>query len=295
MNNMKRFLYYNQDSINSFLAQIEQGLLVKDSSSEEDAKNISNSIGTQVGVTGDLAAKVLSFGATLQGSLHGNESFNEVSSNLIKSVQEKVLHDYAFEHVCNYVINNNLVNHDDLLIGDVVLVEEILTLFDFEYFQSLYSSTGPIKFSNEQTQVEIQKKIDEIVGNTPKGSQSSTQRTIIKELKKQISDAEAERIEIENTIKAIRNTLPYNRFATTSNMLVPLDDKYFRDDPNIVAFKYGGKISVFGYVTNIIYPDNPPIRSNNFAPIYDTINQIMVKIFEDQKVIYIIHPIALFY
>ena len=27
---MKRFLYYNQDSVNSFLAQIEQGLLVKD-------------------------------------------------------------------------------------------------------------------------------------------------------------------------------------------------------------------------------------------------------------------------
>ena len=26
---MKRFLYYNEDSVNSFLAQIERGLLIK--------------------------------------------------------------------------------------------------------------------------------------------------------------------------------------------------------------------------------------------------------------------------
>ena len=35
---MRQFLYYNQDSINSFLAQIEQGLLLKNESEETQEK-----------------------------------------------------------------------------------------------------------------------------------------------------------------------------------------------------------------------------------------------------------------
>ena len=101
---MKRFLYYNQDSVNSFLAQIEQGLLVKDSSGEEDTETFSETTSIQSDLSGDLSAKVLGVGAALKGTLHGDDAGTEVTSNLIKSVQEKVLHDYAFERVYNHVI-----------------------------------------------------------------------------------------------------------------------------------------------------------------------------------------------
>lgn len=37
----------------------------------------------------------------------------------------------------------------------------------------------------------------------------------------------------------------------TNNYLIPLDDRNFRDVPEIVAFKFGGEMSVFGYITNI--------------------------------------------
>lgn len=64
---MKRFLYYNQDSVNSFLAQIEQGLLVKDSSGEEDTESFSDATSIQSDLSGDLSAKVFGIGTSLKG------------------------------------------------------------------------------------------------------------------------------------------------------------------------------------------------------------------------------------
>lgn len=117
----------------------------------------------------------------------------------------------------------------------------------------------------------------------------------IKELENTITNAEPERKEMAKTIEAIRNTIPYNRFIMTDNMLVPFDDKNFRDSPEIIAFKYGGNISIFGYITNIISVEDVPPQTNDFAGFYSTINQIMLSFFNEKDKIYILHPVALFY
>ena len=62
---MKRFLYYNQDSVNSFLAQIEQGLLVRESAGQEETDSYSTTTGVQSDFTGDLSAKVLGIGVAV--------------------------------------------------------------------------------------------------------------------------------------------------------------------------------------------------------------------------------------
>lgn len=51
---MKRFLYYDEDSINSFLAQIERGLLTQKSNEKEIEKSISSQTNSAENVTGDL-------------------------------------------------------------------------------------------------------------------------------------------------------------------------------------------------------------------------------------------------
>ena len=104
-----------------------------------------------------------------------------------------------------------------------------------------------------------------------------------------------ERKELGKTIEVIKNTLPYRRFVMTTNMLIPLQDENLRDDPKIVAFKYGGRMTTFGYITNIVSDDDTPERNNDYAPLYDTINQVMLKMFRNQKRIYIVHPVALYY
>lgn len=293
---MKRFLYYNQDSVNSFLAQIEQGLLVKESAGQEETDSFSNTSGIQGDFTGDLSAKVFGIGTALKGTVHGDDSGTEVTTDLIRNVQEKVMHDYAFERVYNHVVDNGLVNNKNPKIGDIVLITEVPTFLDFDYFKALFSEQGAVKMVNDQNKRDLEKTIAEIRAGVPKEIQATPEfKKQIDDVRTAVKNAEPERLDMVKTIDVIRNTLPYNRFLMTSNMLMPLDDENFRDNPNIVAFKYGGKMTILGYVTNIVSADETPTRNNSFASMYDTVNQIMLSLFEDQKKIYIAHPVALFY
>ena len=122
-------------------------------------------------------------------------------------------------------------------IGDIILLNEHPTFLDFEYFQKLFSENGAIKFSNEQNKKQMDEMIRQLKATMPKGSQLPPDvkeqvkqiKEQIKELETTISNAEPERKDTAKTIEVIRNTIPYNRFIMTEDMLIPLDDKNFRD------------------------------------------------------------------
>lgn len=289
---MKRFLYYNQDSVNSMLAQFEQGLLVKKGAGEDTRQTLSTAQGIDSKIAGDLSAKLFGIGSTVKGEITTTSADEDIAETLVKRIQEKVLHDYAFDIVYNHIISNGLIKNEDPEIGDYVLVDEFPTFLDFNYFQTLFADNGAVKFTNDQKR----KIIAEAKQSIPKGTSAVVGlKEEIRQEEEQLKASEAERKDMVQTIEAIKNTLPYNRFVMTNNFLVPLDDTNFRDDPNIVAFKYGGKMSVFGYVTNVVRHEGNPPRNNDFAPLYDTVNQIMLNMFKGQDVIYIVHPVALFY
>lgn len=300
---MKRFLYYDEDSINSFLAQIEQGLLTQKSNEKEIEKSISSQTNSAENVTGDLSAKVIGIGASLKGNMEYSDSDIEATSKLVKNIQEKVLHDYAFEKVFNYLLSNKQITETPNSIGDIILIKEHPTFLDFDYFQNLFSENGAVRYFNEQSQKQANNTIKALRAQIPKGSQLSPEgKELVKDLKEKIKEIEAtinnaepERKEISKTIEIIRKTIPYNRFIMTNNMIIPFDDNNFRDDPNIIAFKYGGDISMFGFITNIISSENTPPQTNDFAGFYSTLNQVMLGLFKGQEKIYILHPIALYY
>lgn len=293
---MRQFLYYNQDTINSFLAQIEQGLLLKTESEKTKEKSILKTQEIQSNITGDLSAKVLGIGAALKGDIKDSDTDSEVATQMVRNIQEKALHDYAFDRILAHLTSNEIINNENPGIGDVVLIKETPTFLDFNYFQALFSDNGAMKLANEQTKKEIDKQLAALRHSLPKGqSMPEAIKIQIKEIENKAKNAEPERKELLKTIEAIRNTLPYNRFIMTDNLLVPLTDKYLRDDPDIIAFKYGGNISVLGYVTNIIDSKEEKKHLNDFAPLYDTVNKIMLSLFKEKEKIFIVHPIALYY
>lgn len=167
---MRQFLYYNHDSINSFLAQIEQGLLLKKEADETTENTTSSTEKIQSNVTGDLSAKILGIGASLQGDIKGTNSDTEIATQMVRNIQEKALHDYAFNKVFDYIDTNSLINNENPQIGDIVLVNELPTFLDFNYFQALFSENGPVKFSNEQSKKQMDDKLVEIRGKVPKGA-----------------------------------------------------------------------------------------------------------------------------
>ena len=134
---MRRFLYYDEDSINSFLAQIEKGLLTKKGKEKEITDTVSSQLDTTADITGDLSAKVIGIGASLKGDIQTTDSDTEATSKLVKNVQEKVLHDYAFDKVFEYMTSDRLLVESPQSIGDIILLNEHPTFLDFEYFQKL--------------------------------------------------------------------------------------------------------------------------------------------------------------
>lgn len=288
---MKRFLYYNQDSVNSFLAQIEQGLLVKRSEGEEQSDTISTTTGSKADVSGDLSAKVFGIGAALKGDIQGEEIVSDAATSLIQKVHEKVLHDYAFEMVYEFITGNHLANNTNPQIGDIVLIDEQPVFVDFKYMQGLFSENGASKLVNEQNK----KKYEELKASTKGQNVPMPLKLQMDKLKDAVSSAETERKEMAKTIEVIRNTLPFKRFVMASNMLIPLDDESLRDDPDTVAFKYGGNMTIVGYVTNIISTDKPAQEGNKLVSLYSSINQIMLKLYEGQEKVFVVHPVAIFY
>ena len=105
-----------------------------------------------------------------------------------------------------------------------------------------------------------------------------------------------ERKNLVDKIDVAKNTLPYTRFIMTKDCLIVLNDSNFRDDPKNVAFKYGGKIEIIGYVTNIISENNELIENDNaFSEMYKFVNQVLLKLYINKEKIYVIHPLAMYY
>lgn len=290
---MRRFIYYDKDGIESYLAQITGGISVTSSKEITTGQEKGKINENKKNINSDIGAKLAGIGAEIQEDITTGETNSQVASRLVKSLEEKVISDYAFDKVYDYFVNEKIIKTDNFKIGDVITLNENVTFFDFDYFEKLFSEKGAYTFSIKQQKNEI-KNFKESLTNQQK--QDMQVKLKLKELDEQIKNAEEERKNLLETIDVAKNTLPYTRFVMTKDCLIVLNDSNFRDNPHNVAFKYGGKIDVIGYVTNIISEDNELIvNENNFSEIYKFVNQVLLKLYNNKTKIYVIHPLAMYY
>ncbi|HIT57184.1 hypothetical protein B5G34_04390 [Flavonifractor sp. An82] len=95
----------------------------------------------------------------------------------------------------------------------------------------------------------------------------------------------------------MRQIVPYTRMLVSPDgYLIPLEDKYFRDNPQTMGFKHGGYVTCVGYVTNVIGETSTPDSDNIFAQLQFMVNQVLVSILPTrEKDLFVIHPIAIYY
>ena len=103
--------------------------------------------------------------------------------------------------------------------------------------------------------------------------------------------------EIVEIIKAIRQMIPYSRMLVSPvGYLIPLEDKYFRDNPQTMGFKHGGYVTCVGYVTNVIGESVAPLSDSIFSQLQGMVNQALVSILPTkEKDLFVVHPIAIYY
>lgn len=290
---MRRFIYYDKDGIESYLAQITSGISFSSSTETTNSNEIEHQESKEKNIHSDIRAKLAGIGAEIQEDISKGETNKTSTNQLVKSLEEKVLSDYAFDKVFDFFSKNKMLKTSDFKIGDVVNLEENATFFDFDYFEKLFSENGISSFSIKQSKDELKKIRDSLSGPQ---KQNIEVKNKIKEMENMIKQQESERKSTLEILNMAKVTLPYVRFVMTKECLIVLNDDCFRDNPNNIAFKYGGNIQIVGYVTNIIDGESRTENQiNAFSEMYKMVNQVMMSLYNGTKHVYVIHPLAMYY
>lgn len=290
---MRRFIYYDKDGIESYLAQITSGISLSLSKETTNSNETEHAETKEKNIHSDIGAKLAGIGAAIQEDVSNSETTKTSANQLVRSLEEKLLSDYAFDKVFDYFSDNSMLKTSEFNIGDVVLLEENVTFFDFDYFEKLFSENGVSSFSIKQSKDELKKIKDSLSGAQ---KQNIKVKNKIKEMENVIKKQEEERKSTLEILNMAKVTLPYVRFVMTKECLIVLNDDCFRDNPNNVAFKYGGNIQIVGYVTNIIDGEaKEKDHINAFSEMYKTVNQVMMSLYNGAKHVYVIHPLSMYY
>lgn len=298
---MKQFLYLDTDIVNSIIAQSEKGLIQEQSEESENDKKKSTHVSGGVegsGTTGGSFLKLAKVEADL--SLSGNLEKEYVSTATSREIISKVLHDAAFDIAYTYIkpqkFSYGKSNSDDY--GDYVELTRVFDFVDMDYLESLFSENGLVDFLKKNDKKKIEEDACKATDGMSREQSRANGKMINSEVKKIIADNEKQYDDIHDIIAAFRQLIPYTRMMISHDgYLIPMDDQYFRINPQNLGFKYGGEITCVGMITNIIGADiSPDDPQNIFAKLQFTVNEALRSILPtDERNLCVIHPIAVFY
>ncbi len=291
---MRRFIYLNTDTLNSYLAQIFGGLVqskeieVSKNKKKEKQNRFSNNL------AGQIAFKLFGKGidATAQATY---EHLKTVADDeMVRDVQTKIMHDNAFDDFVAYLNDNNLLS--GIEIGNFVSISDEFYIFDIDFFQKLFEENGFVSglkdIQKSNIQKEAEQKVQELNREQQRGK--NLQRQVKDFVDAATSKSEEEFLAAEKLINMLASIIPYPQIMCISNYVVVLDEQYMRDDLSTAAFKYGGKVKVVGYITNKVNASSNT-HVSAFAGIGNSINALMKIFFENVDEMYIVHPVAIYY
>lgn len=288
---MKRFLYLNSDTLSSYMSQIDDGLI---KNKIETLKNDSERLNsTKALIEGQASAdlKILGKGieADVDSSLESNRQ--KKSSDSYSNSMEKIIFDEAVEKFEKYLSDNHCLEDIDS-IGNFIKIEKEMFIVDLEYYKNIFSNDSVLNFIKTSTVNERYITKESEIVKTGNGNKATYDKDkLYKEIKKEV---DKEYDEVSKNIEAVLNIVPYNKFGIMDDYIISLDDEYFRDKTKVVAFKYGGKMTLLGHLTNIVNNDVNSDESNIFSTFPSIINTFMLTFF-NKKQIKIVHPIAIYY
>jgi len=298
---VKQFLYLDTDIVNSIIAQSEKGLITEISSQQESgkAKKKSRLFGTKANA--NVGGSLWKFAKAEAGLSVGGDWGNDQSEHFTsREMMAKTLHDAAFDvayaHIkpTEYKLGND--NSDEY--GLYVELRRVFDFVDFDYLENLFSENGLIAFLKKSSRDKIQEEVDKTTSSMNREQLRKAGNAIKTEIQKLVTASDKQYDDIHEIITAFKQLIPYSKMMISSDgYLVPLDDKYFRINPENLGFKYGGEITCVGIITNIIGADTDPCDNKNiFATLQFTVNEALRAILPTNKDnLCVIHPIAVFY
>lgn len=291
---MRRFIYLDTDTLNSYLAQIFDGLIQTQEFEKSTGKKKEKQNRFASSLGGQIAFKLLGKGIDANAQATYESLKTVANDEMVRDVQTKIMHDNAFDEFASYLKDNNLLGGTD--IGNFVSIEDDFYIFDIAFYQKLFAENGFVSGLKEIQKSNIQKEAEQKVQELNREQQRG--RNLHKQVRDIVDAATAKSEEefaaAETLINMIASIIPYPQILCISNYVVVLNEEYLRDDLSTAAFKYGGKIKVVGYVTNkVMAQSNTHVSA--FAGIGNSINALMKIFFENADEMFIVHPVATYY
>ena len=294
---MRRFIYLDTDTLNSYIAQIYDGL-VQTQETEIQSNQITdkqNELTSNLGADADLKV----FGKGLEGKIDFTYRHLKDTSNteLISDVQTKLLHDNALDQLMNYLFRNNLLSNHN--IGDFIEINDEFYIMDLDYYKKIFGDKKFLDFLKKSDRDKIQSllKIQQDIELIQEGANANEIKKNYSNLSKsKCSESDENYDKVKDTIDILYTLVPYRRTLCIADNMVVLNDKYMRDKIEMTSFKFGGKIKVLGYITNKIKADaNDMSNISPLAQVGIGLNQIMLSFFGQHETLNIVHPIAIYY
>lgn len=293
---MRRFIYLDTDTLNSYLAQIFDGLIQENEIETSKGKNTEkqNRFGTNL--AGQIALKLFGKGVDTTAQATYEHLKTVANEEMVRDVQTKIMHDNAFDQFVSHLQEKGLLRDSDVQIGNFVSIEDSFYIFDISFYQDLFSEKGFVGLLEEIQKQNTQKEAEQQFEDLPREQRRN------KDVKSKVADiveeANAKNHEgydaIRKMVDMLAAIIPYPQVLCIRNYMVILDEKYMRDNLSTAAFKYGGKIKVVGYITNKVNAQaNTPVSV--FAGIGNSINALMKIFFDNTDEMYIVHPVAIYY
>ena len=291
---MRRFIYLDTDTLNSYLAQIFDGLIQTEETEKSSGKKKEkqNKFGNSLG--GQIAFKLFGKGIDATAEATYEHLKTVADDEMVRDVQTKIMHDNAFNEFAKYLSENDLIKGTE--IGDFVTIEDNFYIFDIAFYQRLFNENGFVSGLKDIQKSTIQKEAEQKVQELSREQQRD--KNFQKQVKEMVETAtaknEEEFLAAEKLINMIASIIPYPQVMCISNYVVVLNEQFLRDDLATAAFKYGGRIKVVGYITNkVIERANSHVSA--FAGIGNSINALVKIFFENADEMYIVHPVAIYY
>ncbi len=298
---MKQFIYMDVDQINSIIAQNEKGL-IEAMTQEKDDENINhNSKKLDIGLDAEAGASIWKL-AKAEAALHTKvqEDNSNTKQTTTREIIAKTLHDAAFD-IAYKAISPIVVElgYDTADPGDNVEISRTFQFVDLDYLEGLFTKGGVVDYIKQSERERIELNVNEYAEKNLNRDQRRQKASDIKKMKSnQIGDMEKQYDKIHDVITALGKIVPYKHMLVSADgYLIPVEDTYFRVNPNSMGLMFGGEMKCVGMITNIIGEDsNPDDDKDIFATIQFAVNEVLRSILPTSKNnLYVVSPLAIYY
>jgi len=283
---MKEFFYLDQDLLDSYISQIFNGLIDKviDENLNSHAETQENDqVTTEASLSGNIGvSKVPFLNALLSGSLKATTKDGQqltAISDEFKAIVTKKMKDNLFVDLENHL-------KDEELICECNSPEEIIEKLK-ENPKVYFRLTEDFHFINlDRVDIMFQEKYHNIYRLQHPDSQDFPNSEYF--------------LSVQESIKLLRELLPYKAFLYSGKYIVLLNEENMRIKKEVAGFKFDSKAIVLGRIRkttleSFALPSYPKvikllnhIQDSTFTMLYE-------KGFVIEKPEYIVDPIAIYY